>query len=156
MANRLSCSWSVVWAPAIGLVLCTGCGEKPPYTIVPVSGQVTYEDGSPIPGPPLLVSFLPQVEPISQSQHPRRATGLTDSATGAFGCLTTVRYGDGATAGPNKVVIESLNERRRPTGAVPLDYGDAAKTPLTVEVAAGHGPYDIKIPKPRSPVAGLR
>lgn len=156
MNHRLASSLHAYLPVLVGLVFWTGCGEKTPFQIVPVSGRVTYEDGAPIPGPPLLIRFLPQAEPVSQREYPRPASGLANAASGAFDCLTTVRYGDGATVGPNKVLVESLNEARRPTGAVPLDYADSAKTPLLVEVAAGHGPYEIKIPKPRPTGVGLR
>lgn len=149
IGGRLSAR-SAIWLLVAGLVFCTGCGPSTPFTLVPASGKVSYEDGSAIPGPPLLVTFVPQTPPANERDYPRPATGLAD-ATGAFDCLTTVRYGDGATVGPNKVLVVS-QEANRPTGAVPLDWASADKTPLVVEVSAGHGPYDIKIPKPQFPV----
>ena len=156
MLYRPASSLSTFLVIATALVVCTGCGEKSPFTLVATSGRVTYEDGSPIPGPALLVTFWPQAEPLSPREYPRPASGMTDAATGVFDCLTTVRYGDGATVGPNKVLIVSNGAEGQPTGAVPPEYASTDKTPLVVEVASGHGPYEIKIPKPGTAQVGQR
>jgi hypothetical protein len=115
---------------------------------VPVSGKVTYEDGSPIPGPDLQIIFVPQTPPANPKEYPRRASGAVSPADGTFECLTTNEYGDGATVGPQKVLVESINEQGKPSGAVPPEYSSVTQTPLKTDVSAGHGPYQFKIPKP--------
>ncbi len=135
-----------------GAVLLAGCGEKSPFTVVSVSGKVTYEDDSPIPGTDLQITFVPQAPPASLKEYPRRASGTVSPADGTFECLTTNEYGDGATVGPQKVVVQSNNEQGEPTGAVPPEYSSVAQTPLKTDVSAGHGPYEFKIAKPTKPI----
>jgi hypothetical protein len=132
----------------VGGLLLSGCGEKSPYTVAPVSGKVTYEDGSPIPGTDVQIMFVPQTPPVSAKEYPRPASGSVSLADGSFECMTTNQYGDGATVGPQKVLVLSINEQGKPSGAVPAEYANVGQTPLTADVSAGHGPYSFKIEKP--------
>ena len=130
------------------LTLVTGCGPTPPYATTPISGKVTYEDGSLIPGEQVTVTFVPQTPPIDPRTYPRPAGVVVNAADGTFGNFTTDTYGDGVTLGPAKVVVQSSKADGLPTGAVPAEYSSAEQTPLKVEVTSGHAPYEIKVPKP--------
>jgi hypothetical protein len=128
------------------LVAIGGCGPSVPYKTTKVSGKVTYDDGTPIPGHRVVVQFLPQVQAINPKQYPRpgRAEVKPD---GTFSEVTTWKYADGVIPGRQKVLVESLDERQRPNGAVDPQFA-TAETTLTADVVAGAGPLEIKVPKP--------
>jgi hypothetical protein len=52
------CLASILWL--------AGCGGSQPFSTVPVSGKVMYEDGSLIPAPQIQVMFVPQVPPVDK------------------------------------------------------------------------------------------
>ncbi len=132
----------------LGLTLVAGCGEKSPYTVVPVSGKVTYDDGTPIPGTDIQIVFVPQAQPINPKEYPRRAYGTVSRSDGRFDQMTTNQFGDGVTVGPQKVMVISLNEQGKPSGAVPAQYADPVETPLTADVTSGGSPYAFQVAKP--------
>lgn len=131
------------------LVVCfafttAGCSEsKKPYTTAPVTGKVTYDDGSLIPIP-VNVVFVPQVEALSVKEPPSRAMGAVDPATGEF-TLTTFKEGDGAILGMSKVLILPSEEW---TDDVPEACTRPDITPLSQEVVKGENRVEIKVPKP--------
>jgi hypothetical protein len=135
---------------ALSLGLCllgvAGCGPSAPYKTVPVSGTVTYDDGSPIKAHRVRVQFLPQVQPINPKEYPRPGSAEV-KPDGTFANVTTWKYADGVIPGPNKVMVQALDEREKMTGAVDQIYG-GAKTPITIEIKAGMGPIPIQVPKP--------
>jgi len=128
------------------LLAIGGCKPSVPYQTTRVTGKVTYDDGTPIPGHRVTVQFLPQVPNISKKEYPRpgRAEAKPD---GVFTEVTTWKYADGVIPGPQKVMVQSLDERERASGAVDPLYS-TANTPLTAEVKVGGGPIEIKVPKP--------
>lgn len=89
-------------------VAVAGCSSEP-YETIPVSGKITLEDGSLVPAGVLKVLFVPQVEPIDAKTHPRPAYGLVNVRDGTFGsdeyAVTSVKFGDGVTIGPQKVKV---------------------------------------------------
>jgi hypothetical protein len=132
----------------LGLLLVAGCGEKSPFTVVPVSGKVTYDDGTPITGTDIQIVFVPQAQSVNSKEYPRRAYGTVSRTDGIFDRMTTNQYGDGVTVGPQKVVVFSLNDQGKPSGALAAQYANPAETPLTAEVTAGGSPYEFKVAKP--------
>ena len=72
--------WAVLGACLIAIA---GCGPSQPYKTVAVSGKVTYDDGTPIPGKRIMVTFLPQVTNKNAKEYPRmgntelKASGVT-------------------------------------------------------------------------------
>ncbi len=125
-----------------------GCGSEP-YSTVRISGTVTYEDGSLIPAPELIVYFEPQVESIDPRTTPRRGYAEVDVADGTFSRVTTYAPGDGAIPGEHKVVIEAIGEGGMPDHRYfPREYSDATTTPLTIEVG-NQRTFDLKVPGPR-------
>jgi hypothetical protein len=123
-----------------------GCGTENPFHQVPVSGTVSYVDGSLIPGEYVELEFIPQTPPKGPRTYPRPGRAIVDPSSGKFDTVTSYKYGDGIVAGKHKVLVYSLDADRRPTGAVPLRYQKAETTPLEVDTAKS--PFDLKIEKP--------
>lgn len=125
-----------------------GCGTDNPYDVVPISGTVTYEDGTPIPGEYVTITFLPQVENLDPKTYPRSAQARVNP-DGTFANASTYEYGDGVIPGEHKVIIESVDENESPTGAIPPGYGSQESTPLTITVSPDESTFDIRIPRPK-------
>lgn len=134
--------------PAAVLVLMclAGCGNREPYRQVSVSGTITYQDGSLIPVDKLVLTFLPQGEPIDAKTHPRPGTARVDT-NGHFDSATTHKANDGLVQGKHKVSLAGVNGMPLPSSIVGPEYCDLAKTPLEVDTAVG--PFDLKVRKPR-------
>lgn len=90
-------------AAAVAAMALPGCGGGNPYRTVPVTGKLTYRDGSLIPARRIQVNFIPQVKAIDLKTHPRFGVAYLDVETGEFTAVTTATYGDGATVGKNKL-----------------------------------------------------
>ena len=126
----------------LGLLVAAGCGRSAnrPATFV-VSGTVTL-GGKPVEG--AIITFRP-----ADGQYP--ANGVTD-ADGRYE-LTTFSIGDGAMAGPYRVMIMKFEETAgrggsesqdeyvpvmgptpAPKNLLPAKYADAAKSGLTADV----------------------
>lgn len=120
-----------------------GCGSSDPYALVPISGTITYEDGTPIPD--LKLQFVSQKPPIDSKTNPRPSSA-TVSEDGTLEVATTYVYGDGIITGEHKVILQSINVKRVKTKAVPQKYGVESTTPLTVNTA--DMPFKILIEKP--------
>jgi hypothetical protein len=125
----------------IGVVV--GCGSSGPFDYEKVSGKITYEDGTPIPGATRL-QFIAQDAPAVEGASPRPAVANVN-AQGEFDVVTSYKYGDGLIAGKHKVAIESGGD---PTKRVPVakEYLSPSTTPLVVDTA--EAPFNIKVPKP--------
>ncbi len=141
-----------IW-PCLGLLSgmiltgVSGCGDGAPFDIVPVTGKVTYEDGSLITAPRVVVSFHPQVEPLDEKTYPRPGTAEVNSKDGTFSEATTWKYGDGVIRGPQKVTVESFDDMESPTAEVPQIYRSPDTTPLTAEVGSGETEFTFTIKK---------
>ncbi|MGO9107741.1 MAG: hypothetical protein ACLP9L_00780 [Thermoguttaceae bacterium] len=129
------------------LILATAVGcTRQPYACVPVSGKVTYEDGSLIPADRIRVMFVPQAPPIDPKVHPKDGAALVDVKTGAFASAMTYSANDGIIAGEHKVVIHCFSGGQRRMDLVAGEYGDPKRTPLTVNTS--QSPFDLKVRKP--------
>lgn len=132
----------------VGLLCLTlvGCGGGGPFKSVPVSGVVTYEDGTPIPVGGMKVFFHSQTPP-KDGMHPRPAmVGL--GPDGKFENVTTYKYADGLVVGPHKVTLVAQDADGKPSKMIPKDYADVRTTPLIVEVTKSGQVLEIKVPKP--------
>ncbi len=129
-----------------GMLLVTGCGGDA-YDLVPVSGRVTYDDGTLLPSENNYVrlTFYPQAAPLDERTHPRPATADVDLADGTFTFASTHNYADGITTGRHKVVLSTIVAQEVPRG-VPAEYNDLATTPL--EVDASDAPFHLRIRRP--------
>jgi hypothetical protein len=124
----------------------SGCGGSgSPFDSVPVSGKVTYEDGSPIPVQGMKLYFH-CLEPPKNGMHPRPATVGT-SSNGEFTDVTTYKYADGLVLGKHKVTILA-QKNATDTPPLPDDYSYPERTPLVVEVTDSGQFLEIKVPKP--------
>ena len=134
----------------LAAIAFAGC-EKQPFGVAPVSGKVTYEDGSLIPAERLFVNFEPKnTDPVDGKYYPRAAVAEVDVETGEFAEATTIRYGDGAIIGPHWVTISSTDKQGSVrTKHVPPKYGLVDDTPFEVEVTPGSEPFEFKIEKPK-------
>jgi hypothetical protein len=132
-------------APCVLLVclLSAGCSSSGPFDYVSVSGKVSYEDGSPIPGGCRLVFTAQDAAPVGKA-HARPGMA-TVNANGEFDCVTSYKYCDGLVPGKHKVVIQVAAEQGdRPL--VAKEYSSIQTTPLVIDTA--DAPLVIKIPKP--------
>ena len=135
---------------AIGALtaLFAGCGGTgSPFDSVPVSGKVTYDDGSLIPVEAIKVYFH-CLEPPIDGMHPRPAT-VGVGSDGTFNDVTTYKYADGLVLGKHKVSLVCM-EGNKPTKKIPRDYAIPSKTPLRIEVTEAGQYLEIKVPRPKS------
>ncbi len=135
--------------------LCTaGCGSGAPFNIAPVSGKVTYSDGSLIEADQIVLRFVPQGVEAAGKDAAAAASGEVNVADGTFAGLTTRTHRDGAIVGTHKVVVLALKIGPagvgEPTAAVPAQYTNVATTPLKVEVPRG-GARDVHLQIDRNP-----
>ncbi len=127
-------------------VALVGCGGQGPFKSVPVSGVVTYEDGTPIPVGGMKVFFHSQTPP-KEGMHPRPAM-VGVGADGRFENVTTYKYADGLVVGPHKVTLVAEEAGGKMSKKIPKDYADVRTTPLTVDVTKSGQVLEIKVPKP--------
>lgn len=130
------------------LPLAAGCGQDNPYSLVPITAKVTYDDGSVIPGEIVEVTLYPQVAPLDAKTYPRPATGTVNPSDGQVQGITTITTGDGVPQGKQKVTVTSTNGAGQPTGAVPPAYSDPKQTPLEIDVTTDGQHFDLQVPKP--------
>ncbi len=123
-----------------------GCGSGEPYDLVPVSGQVTYEDGTLIAAERITLYFHSLAPPINAKTHPRPSTAEVEPATGKFDLATTAQYGDGIVAGRHRVTLIVRGTENLPVDTIPQHYMSHETTPL--EVDAADAPFDFKIARP--------
>lgn len=140
---------------ALGLTIAaglTGCGGSAPFAIAPVSGKVTFDDGSLIPGDRIVIRLIPEDVKSVGKDVPAAAMGDLNPADGTFAGLTTLKFQDGAIPGKHKVVIEAFTKdaggNPAPSDAIPEKYRSATTTTLTQEIPSG-GKRDIHIQVPK-------
>jgi hypothetical protein len=126
------------------LASLAGCGESGPFLYIPVSGKITYEDGSTIPAGGILLQFKAiDAKPVGD-MVPRPAQAQV-SGDGVFTAATSYKYGDGLVPGKHKVAIQYATDAQGKL-LVPKTFTSLATTPLVVD--AGDGNIEIKVPKP--------
>lgn len=133
------------------LAVLAGCGGEP-FSFVPVSGKITYSDGSLIPGQTIVVRFVPLEAQTSGKDVSGAATGYLNPQDGTFTGLTTHTDSDGVVPGRYKVVVMAVQNGPQgtgPTAAVPPRYQSANQTPLEVEVNSASREFELTIEKPR-------
>jgi hypothetical protein len=126
------------------VILLVGCGSDSPFSYIRTSGQIAYEDGTPIPGGIRLI-FVAQDTQAVGNAHPRRGMANV-GADGKFDCVTSYKYGDGLVPGKHKVVIQGAADR----GGMPsVPKEDTSEDTTKIIVDTAHLPLDIKVPKPK-------
>ena len=120
-----------------------GCNRQP-FDYVPVSGRITYEDGTALPvDGTLRLTFYSDAPPIDDKLHPRPGTAFPDQ-NGEFSKAMTMRPGDGLVPGTHQVTVGYMG--RATKGILPDEYTLKGQSPIVVDTA--HQPFDIKIPRP--------
>ena len=127
----------VVGLLLLGVVGCSG--ETNPFPMTPVSGTVTYEDGSLIAGSEVWVDFVPQVEAVD-NKSPRPGRADVNVADGTFDSATTETPGDGVIIGEHQVSVSVIEANGRQTQLTVVD------SPITI--TEGGAPLAIKVKKP--------
>jgi hypothetical protein len=146
--------WFTTWRFATSLVLLStlavcGCGNSgDPFSYVPASGKITYEDGSLIPASDLHLNFISEKPPVDSKTYPRVGMARVDVASGKFGTPTTHKANDGLIRGKHKVTITTLKHGQLPAKQVPPEYFDAKKTPLEVDTEVPDS-FNLKVRKPK-------
>ncbi len=127
------------------LAWLVGCwGSVSPYDYIPVTGKVTYEDGTPIPSSGFVLKFYALDAPEVENMWPRPAQADIDS-NGNFDCATSYKYGDGLIPGKHRVAFFYATDKSGKL-LVPNEYIQAGDSPLIVDTA--DVPLHIKVPKP--------
>lgn len=148
---HLLLKWPVL-ALALLVVASTGCGNKLPYSIVPVHGSVTYEDGSKIEADILMIAFEPIDFESDEGMVPPAGQTEVNAGTGAFDSVSSYRANDGLAVGRHRVLVAAYRGgeggQRIPTAAVPSQYSQASTTPIEVEITSANQELEIKVAKP--------
>ena len=105
-------------------LISVGCGSSAPFEYIPVSGQLTYEDGSTIPASGMKLQF---------------------HAEGKFSEATSYKFGDGLIPGKHKVAIGYATDKAGKL-LVPKTATGLGTTEIIVDTA--QLPLAIKVPKP--------
>jgi len=134
----------IAWLLLTGLLL-PGCGGEP-FDYVDVAGKVTYEDGTPIPVEPLVLTFYPQAAPVDSKTHPRPGLTVARKEDGTFSLVSSHKANDGLVAGRHKVTLTNLDGGALDPSLVPAEYADPATTPLEIDTA--DAPFHLKVRKP--------
>jgi hypothetical protein len=126
-----------------------GCGSGEPFSYVPASGSVKYDDGSRIPADDLQLTFIAQSSPnpADEKNVPKPGNAHATGTEGKFESVSSHNPDDGLLPVKYKVVIHAFDGKGAALGGViPPEYEDSAKTP--VEVDANIQPIEIKVKKP--------
>ncbi len=127
---------------AATFVAVAGCDSRP-FVYTPISGQITYEDGEPVPvDGGLRLTFYSDAPPVDGKVYPRPGSAMPDKE-GKFTPMT-MRPGDGLVKGTHRVTVSYMG--RDATGRIPKAYTLKDQTPLIVDTEVR--PFDIKIPRP--------
>jgi hypothetical protein len=120
--------------------------SKPP--LAPVSGKLTYDDGSPVPGARIQVVFLPLVPEGQTSPRDKPSIADISPETGEFKFTSTYEEGDGATVGLHRIMLTVLGPDGKLNGAVPRVFSDPKTTPLKIEIENRKNWIHFQVPRP--------
>jgi len=141
-----------------GLMLLgvVGCGGVDPWDEIPVSGKITYEDGTFIQGDRVRLTFQSQAESPDEAVHPRPGQAEVNVADGTFSEATTVVAGDGLIPGKHTVYAFSGNEQGEETALTIVQItsydssGQATELtvpPPEIEVSSSVTRFEFKVKK---------
>ena len=123
---------------------CAGCGSDEPFRMVPVTGSITYEDGTPLPiDGTLRLTFYSDAAPVDNKFRPRPGSAFPDEK-GNFSEAMTRRPADGLVVGIHHVTVGYMG--RSTAGIVSDEYTLKDQTPLIVDT--NRQPFEIKVPRP--------
>jgi hypothetical protein len=129
----------------LALIALAGCNGKP-YSCVPVSGKVMYEDGTPILAGQIRLTFISLTPAVDPKLPPKYGLAVVDGKTGVFDYATTYVHKDGIIVGEHKVVVLCINGGQQAHNLIPEELSDPTKT--TLKVRSSDAPFVIKVPRP--------
>ena len=122
-------------------------GSAEPFRYRPVSGQVTYADGTILPAEGLQIVFYPQNVATDVRNRARAGRAVVDGRTGMFSSVTSRKAKDGLLRGRHKVTLHLPEAASEQLGQVfDPEYSDVSRTPLSIDVTTV--PIVISIEKP--------
>lgn len=128
------------------IISVVGCGSSEPFSMVTVSGKVTYEDGTLIPAERIVVNFVPLAQPKNAKTHPRPGQAEVDETTGKFDSVTSHKYADGIVKGEHKVFLSVIDSKHPDLRLIPDIYGSETETPIQFNTRERK--LEIKVPRP--------
>ena len=130
----------------LSLLFLAGCsgGGDDPFGYAKVSGTVTYDDGTKIPGE--VYVYFSSAVPAVGNRHPMQGIKLLDK-NGEFHDVTSHHYADGIVRGKHKVTLRGDNNTALPASVVPPEYCDVKKTPLEADTD-NPASFTLKVHKP--------
>ena len=131
-------------AVAALFTLLAGCQGGSPFDYVPVSGQVTFEDGDIIPAKGMKLQFATVDIGPKGDMYPRPATASLD-AQGRFNYATSYKHADGLVPGRHKVAIGYAKDAKGKL-LIPKECTHLSTTPLVVDT--DELPLKILVPRP--------
>src|SRR5262249_33438597 len=120
--RRTMASSGLLWL--LALIAVGGCGKHSPYACVPVSGKVTFSDGSLIPADEIHIVFVSQTPPSDPKISPKNGIAEAAGTTGAFDFATTYGNKDGIIVGTHKVVLHCLRKGKQMQKLIAPEYSD--------------------------------
>jgi len=122
--------------------------EGPQPDMAPVSGKLTYDNGSPVPGEHIQIVFIPLVPEGQTSNRNRPSIADVKAEDGTFAFTSTYEEGDGATVGMHRVMITVLGPDGKLSDAVPRVFANPRTTPLKIEVENRKNWIHFQVPNP--------
>lgn len=123
-----------------------GCRKAVETPTIPVSGQVTYDDGSLVPANQIELKFV-AVNPDAYRAKdlPAFATARVDTRDGTFKAMTTWQFGDGVIPGEYDVEVLRYGDETHPGGFEAEVYSGEQVMPSRVIVARDRTEFHITI-----------
>lgn len=134
--------WPVFALSGLLLSVVAGCGAVDPWEEIPVSGKITYEDGSVIKTSRLKIYFESQTEAVAQNITPRPGVAEVNLADGTFSETTTLMPGDGLIPGRHTVVAYRYDTKRTREVQTPLEIVKITS------FDANDNPTELTVPPP--------
>jgi hypothetical protein len=145
---RLERTAAALSVAALAALAACGCRKVAQAPTIPVSGKVTYEDGSLVPANQMELKFVTtQPELYSQKDYPLAATARVDTRDGTFQEMTTWEHGDGVIAGEYDVEVLRYGDEKNPGGYEAKVYRGEQVWPSRVTVAPDKREFHITIPR---------
>lgn len=120
-------------------VIAVGCGNP----MAQISGQVDYEDGSPVVGAIKVINFVPTDD--STAEVRKAGSGVIED-DGSFS-LSTKLPGDGVYKGKYAVTFNVLKNPATGESLIRTEYNRKKSTPFTVEVSGDKDDYHFQLKK---------
>lgn len=129
----------------LGIAGFVGCGGDDSQNLVPVSGKVTYEDGSLIEAEQITITFFPESPGDKPLPNARGAMAIVDVKDGTFDSAMTRVSGDGMLVGSYQVVVRADDANSQLLDGFPQKYAERATTPIKVHT--DDSPFHFRIAK---------